>query len=313
MAELKNKIEDALNEVRILLLGGQVLLGFAYRTYFEPGFERLPQGAQVVQTLSLSILSSTLGLLVWPVPVHQITDGGKETAHVHRFITRLMDWILLPFAIGTGLSVYPVAVAMGIHQAGFLSCTVAVLALFAWYGMSLPKMRPGQRARRLSESAGQEAEDQRDQKRKLSEQIKDVLIECRMALPGAQAMLGFQFIIIFTDSFEKLPRSLQWIHFASLLATLITTILLIAPAAYHRIAESGEETEHFRVIASRLLLLALVFLAPGMAGDVAVVIGKLSGSVALGIKLAAAQLILLYLLWFGYSVWSRKSRREASS
>jgi uncharacterized protein DUF6328 len=295
MAELKDKIENGLNEVRILLLGGQVLLGFAYRTYFEPGFERLPQSAQVAQTVSLIILSSTLGLLVWPAPVHQITDGGKETAHVHAFITRLLNWTLFPFAIGTGLSVYPVAVAMRIGQARLLACAVGALALSAWHGMSLPRMRSGQRERARKESVRQETENQREGKEELSEEIKDVLIECRMALPGAQAMLGFQFIIIFTDSFAKLPRSLQWVHFASLLATLITTILLIAPAAYHRIAESGEETEHFRVIASRLLLVALVFLAPGMAGDLAVIVGKLSGSVALGIKLAAAQLVLLYL------------------
>lgn len=88
-----------------------------------------------------------------------------------------------------------------------------------------------------------------------------------MALPGAQAFLGFQFAIVFAPGFERLPRPWQLIHFGSLLATTVSTVLLITPAAYHRIHEAGEDTEHFHRVASRLLLTALVFLGPGMAGD----------------------------------------------
>ena len=95
----------------------------------------------------------------------------------------------------------------------------------------------------------------------LEHRIKIVLIECRMALPGAQALLGFQLANVFTQGFEKLPRSSQWFHFGSLLSTMICAILLIAPAQYHRIAEGGEDTEHFHKVASRFLLGALVFLA----------------------------------------------------
>ena len=51
-------------------------------------------------------------------------------------------------------------------------------------------------------------------------------------------------------------------------------MLLITPAAYHRIHEAGENTENFHKVASRLLLAALVFLGPGMAGDLFVVIAK---------------------------------------
>jgi hypothetical protein len=127
-----------------------------------------------------------------------------------------------------------------------------------------------------------------------------------MALPGAQAMLGMQFINVFTESFGALPRSLQWIHFASLLCTLLATILLIGPAAYHRMAEGGEDTEHFHTVASRYLLFALVFLAPGMAGDISVIVGMVSRSVQAGVFASVALLILFYALWFGVSFWSRQ-------
>ncbi|PYX56416.1 MAG: hypothetical protein DMG73_15520 [Acidobacteria bacterium] len=41
MAELKYRIENVLNETRILLLGGQVLLGFTYTGLFRAGIRSL--------------------------------------------------------------------------------------------------------------------------------------------------------------------------------------------------------------------------------------------------------------------------------
>jgi hypothetical protein len=118
--------------------------------------------------------------------------------------------------------------------------------------------------------------------------------------------LGFQFAIVFTESFEKLPRSSQLIHFATLMSTTVAIVLLIAPAAYHRIAESGEDSERFHTIASYLLLAALVFLAPGMAGDLYVVLAKFGASRALSIGVGVGFVLLVYVLWFAYSLLKRR-------
>ncbi|HET7185292.1 MAG TPA: DUF6328 family protein [Terriglobales bacterium] len=128
--------------------------------------------------------------------------------------------------------------------------------------------------------------------------MKKVLIECRMALPGAQAFLGFQFAIVFTESFEKLPRSSRLIHFGALVSTTLAIVLLIAPAAYHRLAEAGQDTERVHTTASRLLLAALVFLAPGMAGDLYVVLAKVVGSRTVAVAMAGGLLAAVYALWF---------------
>jgi hypothetical protein len=129
-----------------------------------------------------------------------------------------------------------------------------------------------------------------------------------MALPGAQAFLGFQFAIVFTEAFDKMPRLSQWVHFASLMSMTVAIVLLIAPAAYHRLAESGEDTEHFHRVATFLLLAGIVFLAPGMAGDLYVVMQKITGSTAVAAAVGAGLLIASYGLWFGVSLLKR--RRE---
>ena len=56
MTRLADKVDNALNETRMLILGAQVLLGFQFQAVFQPGFERLPAPAQ-------SVVGPTAGLL----------------------------------------------------------------------------------------------------------------------------------------------------------------------------------------------------------------------------------------------------------
>jgi len=42
-----------------------------------------------------------------------------------------------------------------------------------------------------------------------------------MVLPGAQALLGFQFITVFMQSYDRLPSSVKYVHLASLSATAL--------------------------------------------------------------------------------------------
>jgi hypothetical protein len=41
MASTKDKVQTALSEVRTLVLGAQILLGFQYQAVFRPRFEEL--------------------------------------------------------------------------------------------------------------------------------------------------------------------------------------------------------------------------------------------------------------------------------
>ena len=311
MVKLSDAIENVLNEARILLLGGQVLLGFGYRACFEPRFEQIPAAAQWAQIIGLSIMTAGLGWLIWPAAFHQIREDGASNTAIHAFTTRVLDWGLLPLALGLPLTIFPVATALHIGHPLWISVAPGVMALLIWYAWSYavrdPRKRRQVRQELLSQEVqAKETQGKNQQKPDISERIKKVLIECRMALPGAQAFLGFQFAIVFAQAFEQIPRSWQIIHFASLLATTVSIVLLIAPAAYHRVAEAGEDTEHFHTVASRLLLAALVFLGPGMAGDLFVVIAKVSGSAKAAGLTAGIMLLAFYGLWFGVSAWRKK-------
>ncbi len=306
MAELSNRIDNVLNEARMLLLGGQVLLGFSYRIFFEPGFERISEPARLAQLSGVSVMTAGLGLLIWPVSYHQIAQRGSLTEKIERFTTKVLDWALLPLALGLGLTLYPVASSLHLPYAVWIGVGSGLLALMIWYGGLL--VNRNRKSRWQIQRKPEKQKEQNDAS-DLPDRIRKVLVECRMALPGAQAFLGFQFAIVFAQGFDALPRSSQLIHFGSLLATTMAIVLLIAPAAYHRLAEAGENTERFLKVASGFLLAALVFLAPGMAGDLLVVIRKITGSGA-GDWIAGFLLLAFYVLWFGVSFWSRARHRE---
>src|SRR5437763_10139290 len=102
MAQRGDRIENALNETRMLLLGGQVLLGFSYRICFEPKFEQISPAARGAQVAGLAVMSAGLCWLLWPASFHQIAEEGRESERMETLTTRVLDWALLPFIMGLG-------------------------------------------------------------------------------------------------------------------------------------------------------------------------------------------------------------------
>ncbi len=147
-----------------------------------------------------------------------------------------------------------------------------------------------------------------DQKQ-LDEEIHHALTEIRMVLPGAQALLGFQFITLVLQEFEKLPQSMKVTHLVSLSLMTLAVILLMTPAAYHRIVEKGENTEQFHGFTGRMLMVALVPLGLGFAGDFYVVVWKVSSSDAIAAICTAALVFFMFGAWFALPAYSRARKK----
>jgi hypothetical protein len=80
----------------------------------------------------------------------------------------------------------------------------------------------------------------------LPETVIHLLEECRMVLPGIQALFGFQFITVFNASFaDKLTSTEQRLHLLALGLVAIAGALVMAPAAYHRQTGPLEVSDHF--------------------------------------------------------------------
>ncbi len=307
MAELKEKLDNSLDETRIMILGTQVLLGFQYRAVFETGFDRLPFDSQILLLGALILLLVSLALLMLPVSHHHIVGHGGSAWRLNALAGVVMQWALLPFAAGLGLSLFIVFDKFGRILAIGLAAALVLVAVYFWYGLGLVV-----RTRRKPPPQAVPTLEAEQEATQLTERVDQVLTEARMVLPGAQALLGFQTIVVLTSDFDRLPLSAQYIHLGSLLMTALATILLIAPAAYHRLAEHGEISESFHRVATRFVVASMIPLALGLCGDLYVVVAKVTGSAALGTAGAIALLVFIYGLWFGLTLYRRQVQRGNS-
>ena len=279
----------------MLMLGAQVLLGFQYRGFFEKGYEKLPAAGQVCELAGLFALLTTLGLLFLPVARHRLVERGNDSERFHRFGMLVMRAALAPFGVALTLDL---AVAgdriFGPWGGAAAGAVTALAASGFWYGHFLrrdrkPRAKP---------------EDEME-KTDLSHRIVQVLTEARVVLPGAQALLGFQLAMVLMEPFEKLPASAKAVHFGSLACIALATVVLMAPAAYHRIVEGGEDTERFHGFASRMVLLALALIAPGLAAELYVVMVR-GGYVHAALPCAAGAWAVFYAGWFGATLLIRR-------
>ena len=82
----------------------------------------------------------------------------------------------------------------------------------------------------------------------------ELLNELRVALPGAQVLLGFLLTVPFATRFGKVDRGDRLALFICFLFTVNGTDMLTAPSVYHRLRwEKGGKTDVVRV-AHRLFL-----------------------------------------------------------
>jgi hypothetical protein len=289
-----DKVKTALDETRMLILGAQILLGFGFNNVFHDAFDELPAYSRRLDAVGLLLMVLTVALLITPDPYHRLVDDGRDTGKLHQFVSHMAACALFPFAGGMGIAMF----IAGDRIFGMVGGAVAGLSFFAlalafWFGVAyLRRRHAGQRERAISARQTTMIEDT-----PLDQRITQMLTEARVALPGAQALLGFQLAIVVTQGFEKLPMSSQIIHAVSLGCIALATILLIAPAAYHRIVFAGENTEEMHQVGGWLITAATVPLALGLTGDVYVVITKIAGSPAVGAAAAGAALLLLVGLW----------------
>src|SRR5205809_1173698 len=89
----------------------------------------------------------------------------------------------------------------------------------------------------------------------LNEAATHLLEECRMVLPGIQALFGFQLVAVFSQGFtERVTANEQRLHLAAILCVSLAVALVMAPAALHRQTEPRGVSKRFLDISSHLLM-----------------------------------------------------------
>jgi Family of unknown function (DUF6328) len=294
---LSKQVKTALDETRLLMLGAQVLFGFKLNGVFQEEFLSLSLATRYVDCAGQVLMAIAIGLLVAPSMQHRIVENGQDTVRIHRITGLFAGMALLPFALSLGLGFYIVFDhVFGITAALVGGIAFCLLAGAFWYGLGFILRKRRTRAM------------QEEEPTPLTAKIDQMLTEARIILPGAQALLGFQLTVTLTRTFGQLPQSLKLVHVASLCAVAVAIILLMTPAALHRISFAGEDTSSFFTIGSWFVIVAPAPLAFGIAGDLYVASTTAAGSLTVGAVLSLAVFALLACLWYILPVLLRARR-----
>jgi VIT1/CCC1 family predicted Fe2+/Mn2+ transporter len=78
-------------------------------------------------------------------------------------------------------------------------------------------------------------EPQETPKEQLEREHGELLEELRSLIPGAEVLFGFLLAIRFQNSFEKLTLVQERVYYGTLLCTAFALVMLLAPAAFHRV------------------------------------------------------------------------------
>ncbi len=288
IVELKTKIQQALDESRMLVLGLQVLLGFTFQAFLMPKLDRLPPPARTVEMFSLAAMLVALVLLYVPTAHHRIVDRGEDSFALDSLSRKAMCLALAPLALSLAGEMFVVGLAADGRALGTTLGLIGGLAALAGFYVVPLLMR------RAVGPVRQRASSEEEPKTKLDVKIRQVLTEARVVLPGTQALLGFQLAGVLQSGFDSLPPSSKILHVVALLFLAASVILLMMPAAYHRLTLGGEINEQLHRFASVCIVLSMVALLVALGCDTLIVVRRATGNTVLAVAAAS--------LWTMFSV-----------
>ncbi len=147
--------------------------------------------------------------------------------------------------------------------------------------------------------------DQEEQNKSAQEELAELLQELRVILPGVQVLFAFLLTVPFTQRFQGLSPHLQGVFFAALLCTAISTVLLLAPTAHHRILWRRHLREQRMLLGNTLTTLGLVFLVLAILGVLFVVTGILFGLLIASVVTGLFTTVVIGL-WGALPIWYGK-------
>jgi hypothetical protein len=145
-------------------------------------------------------------------------------------------------------------------------------------------------------------------KQRSDRQLEELLTELRVALPGAQVLLGFLLTVPFATRFGQVGHAGRIALFACLLCTVGGTLLLMAPPVYHRVRWNLGGKEDVVRIAHRLFLAGTALLGLGITASVFLVGDVLFGAAA---ALVATTVVGVTVLTLWYAFPLLRGRRPA--
>ena len=132
------------------------------------------------------------------------------------------------------------------------------------------KCKPGDERHERGEAYRGDEDGEGGQERRARE-LGELLQELRMVLPGVHVLFAFLLTVLFAPGFGGVSPLQKETFLGTLVCTALSTGLLIAPAAHHRILWRRHAREHRLKVSNRLVAEGIALLLPAIAGSLFVI------------------------------------------
>ena len=147
----------------------------------------------------------------------------------------------------------------------------------------------------------------------LKDEMRNVVEEARMVIPGVQALFGFQTMAVFNNRFEDLPPSGVAAYVAGLAMLVVAIAMLMAPAACHRMSERGQVSRSLIDLSSRLLTWGMLPLMLGLSLDIFVVVLATMDDAREALVGGVAALLVFSAFWYVLPAVRRRKGKAVSA
>ena len=115
------------------------------------------------------------------------------------------------------------------------------------------------------------------QERRVRE-LAELLQELWVVLPGPQVLFALLLTVTFAPGFGGVSPLQKDVFFGTLVCTALSTGLLMAPSAHHRIFWRRRTREHRLKVAKGLVVAGIALLLPAIAGSLSMIADVIFGS-----------------------------------
>jgi prolipoprotein diacylglyceryltransferase len=147
-----------------------------------------------------------------------------------------------------------------------------------------------------------ETQDQRDDRN-----LAELLQELRVAGLGVQVLFGFLLSLPFTSKFAAISGAQRQLYVATLTLAAVSTALLTAPVAYHRLVFRRHQKEHLVEAANIMAICGLATVGLAISGAVLLVVSVVDHGVP--VVLIPVLIFCVFAgLWFALPLARRGDR-----
>jgi uncharacterized protein involved in cysteine biosynthesis len=139
---------------------------------------------------------------------------------------------------------------------------------------------------------------------RINRELLELLNELRVALPGVQVLFAFLLIVPFQQTIDRVTDFQRDIYFLTLVSAAVASVLLIAPAAQHRVLFRQHDKETLLHRSSRSAFAGLMSLALAIVSALLLVVDVLFSRTLAWVTAGGLAALLLWW-WVAVPFWQR--------